>query len=205
VLYDALLYLGYNGDVPVYHARMSMAHGLDQCEVSMTIPLNPAEPRMATVIGVKLDDTIEQTAQVALTSLSGTHLADTATMPIVLFPTRYQGDLRWQQRLEAVSDPEGLHFYVGMAAMAEYAQYMFHLEHTTTRTIIQQRLSMAAYDECHIAFSCELAQLKCENDLLHGGTVPPSHQDRELKEAYHRLSEAEHVWHYIHQQLDTSR
>jgi hypothetical protein len=29
VLYDALLHLGYNGDVPVYHDCMSMAHGLD--------------------------------------------------------------------------------------------------------------------------------------------------------------------------------
>jgi hypothetical protein len=57
VLYDALLHLGYNGDVPVYHARMSMAHGLDQCEVSVTIPLNPAEPWMAIVINVKLDGT----------------------------------------------------------------------------------------------------------------------------------------------------
>jgi hypothetical protein len=26
-----------------------------------------------------------------------------------------------------------------------------------------------------------------------------------LKVAYHRLSEAEHVWHYIRQQLDASR
>jgi hypothetical protein len=29
VLYDALLHLGYNGDVLVYRAHMSMAHGLD--------------------------------------------------------------------------------------------------------------------------------------------------------------------------------
>jgi hypothetical protein len=26
VLYDALRQLGYNGDAPVYHGRMSMAH-----------------------------------------------------------------------------------------------------------------------------------------------------------------------------------
>jgi hypothetical protein len=44
MLYDALLHLGYNGDVPVYHARMSMAHSMEQCEVSVTIPLNPTEP-----------------------------------------------------------------------------------------------------------------------------------------------------------------
>jgi adenosyl cobinamide kinase/adenosyl cobinamide phosphate guanylyltransferase len=55
------------------------------------------------------------------------------------------------------------------------------------------------------ATSCELTQLKCENDLLRGVTVPPTDQDWELKVAYHRLSEAEHSWHYIRQQLDVSR
>jgi hypothetical protein len=88
--------------------------------------------------------------------------------------------------------------------MAEYAQYSFDLQHTTTRTIIQQRLCMAAYEEHHITISCELAQLKCENDLLHGGAVPPSNQDQELKATYHYLSEAEHACHYIRQQLDVS-
>jgi hypothetical protein len=64
---------------------------------------------------------------------------------------------------------------------------------------------MAAYEEHHITTSCELAQLKCENDLLYGGTVPPTAQDRELKVAYRHLSEAEHAWHYIRQQVDASR
>jgi hypothetical protein len=199
VLYDSLLYLSYNMDVPVYRARMFMAHGLDQCEVSVTIPLNPVEPWMATVIGVELDDTVEQIAQVAFTSLCGSHLANTTTMPIALFLTRYQGDPVWQQRLEATSNPEGLLFHASMAAMAGYAQYSFDMEHTTARTIIQQRLSMAAYDECHITISHWLAQLKCENDLLRGGTTPPLDQDRELKVTYHRLSEAKHAWHYIRQ------
>jgi hypothetical protein len=62
VLYDALLHLGYNGDVPVYRARMSVAHSMEQCEVSVTIPLSLEEPWMATIIGVELDDTIDQTA-----------------------------------------------------------------------------------------------------------------------------------------------
>jgi hypothetical protein len=65
-------------------------------------------------------------------------------------------------------------------------------------------MCLAAYEERHIATSRDLAQLKCENDLLRGGTVPPTNQDRELKVAYHCLSEAEHKWHYIHQQLDAS-
>jgi hypothetical protein len=76
VLYDTL-YLSYNGDVLVYRGRLSMAHGLDQCEVSMTIPLILAEPWIATVSGVEADDTVEQTAQVSLTCLCGSHLADT--------------------------------------------------------------------------------------------------------------------------------
>jgi hypothetical protein len=59
VLYDTLLQLGYNGDVPVYRGRMSMAHGQDKCEVSVAIPLNPTEPWMATVIEVELNETIE--------------------------------------------------------------------------------------------------------------------------------------------------
>jgi hypothetical protein len=58
---------------------------------------------------------------------------------------------------------------------------------------------MAAYDERHITTSNDLVQLKCENDLLCGGTVPPLEQDRELKVMYYRLSEAEHAWQYIHQ------
>jgi hypothetical protein len=95
VLYDALLHLGYNGDVLVYRARMYMSHSMDQCEVSVTIPLDPPEPWMTIVNGVKLDDTVEQTTQVALASLCGSHLADTATMPIAHFTTRYQGDPVW--------------------------------------------------------------------------------------------------------------
>jgi hypothetical protein len=111
----------------------------------------------------------------------------------------------WQQRLEATYDPEGPHFYVGLGVMAEYGQYSFDLQHTTARTVIQHHMCMAAYEEHHIAISHKLAQLKCENDLLCGGIVPPSDQDWELKVAYHHLSEAEHAWHYIRQQLDAPR
>jgi hypothetical protein len=95
VLYDALRQLGYNGDAPVYRGRMSMAHGQDKCEVNMVIPLNPTKPWMATIIGVELDETVEQTTQVALTSLCESSLADTAAMPIVLFRIRNQEDPVW--------------------------------------------------------------------------------------------------------------
>jgi hypothetical protein len=59
VLYNTVLHLRYNGDVSVYRARMSMAHGMEQCEVSVTIPFNLIEPWMASIIGVELDDTVE--------------------------------------------------------------------------------------------------------------------------------------------------
>jgi hypothetical protein len=88
VLYDTLLQLGYNEDVPVYRDRMSMAHGEDRCEVSVMIPLNPTEPWVATVISVEQDETIKQMAQVALTSLCESRLTDTAAMPIALFLIR---------------------------------------------------------------------------------------------------------------------
>jgi hypothetical protein len=107
VLYDTLRQLGYNGDAPVYRGRMSMAHGQDKCEVNVVIPLNLTELSMATVIGVELDETVEQTAQIALTSLCETRLTDTAAMPITLFPICNQEDPMWKQCLEAVSDPEG--------------------------------------------------------------------------------------------------
>jgi hypothetical protein len=205
VLYDALLYLGYNRDVLVYRARMSVAHGMEQCEVSVTIPLNLMEPWMATVISIELDDTVDQTAHFTLTSLCGSRLADTAVMPIALFPFRYQGDPVWQQHLEAVSDLEGPHFNKSMAAMAEYAQSSFNLQHNIAKIIIQQRLCMPAYDERHIATLRELAQLMCENDLLCGGRVLSSDKDHELKVTYRRLNKVKHTWHYIHQQLDASR
>jgi hypothetical protein len=127
VLYDALHQLGYNGDATVYHGRISMAHGQDKCKVSVEIPLNLMELWMATVIGVELDETVEQTAQVALTSLCENHLANTTAMPIALIPIRNQEDPIWKQRLEAVSNPEGPHFHAGMAVLAGYAQHMFNL------------------------------------------------------------------------------
>jgi hypothetical protein len=58
--------------------------------------------------------------------------------------------------------------------MTEYAQSSFNLKHNIAKIGIQQRLCITAYDERHITTSHELAQLKCENDLLRGGTVPPS-------------------------------
>jgi hypothetical protein len=131
VLYDALRQLVYNGDVPVYHGRMSISHGQDRCEVNVVIPLNSTELWMTTIIRVLLDETVEQTAQVALTSLCESRLTDTTAMPITLFPIHNQEDPVLKQCLEAVSNPEGPHFHAGMAALDEYAHHMFNLQAST--------------------------------------------------------------------------
>jgi hypothetical protein len=118
VLYGTLLRLGYNGDVPIYHAHMSMAHSMGQYEVSVTIPIRPEESWAVTVMSVELDDTVSKTTHFALASLCGSRLADTTATPLALFPFCYQGDSMWQQCFEAVPNPEGPHYHAGMAAMA---------------------------------------------------------------------------------------
>jgi hypothetical protein len=192
VLYVALRQLGYDGDALIYRGRMSMAHGQDKCEVSVVIPLNPMEPWMETIIGVELDETVEQTAQVALTSLCETRLADTAAMPIALFLIRNQEDTMWKQCLDAVSNPEGPHFHTGMTALAGYARHMFNLQASTGRTVMRQHLHSSSLEQ-------HVEELRHANAILHSGTPPPSDQDRELHIAYRRLSKAEHGWHYIRQ------
>jgi hypothetical protein len=84
VLYDALIHLGYDGDAPVYRCRLSTAHGMDQCEVSVTIPFDPTEPWSGSVISTEPDTGVELMVHVALTSLCLDHLAATATLPIAL-------------------------------------------------------------------------------------------------------------------------
>jgi hypothetical protein len=127
MLYDALLHLRYNGDVLVFCARLSTLHSLEQCKVSMMIPINPEDPWTTTITSIKLYDTVDQTAEVALASLCGSRLVDTAATPITLFPFCFRGELVGQKCLEAVSDPEGPHYHTGMVALAEYVQYSFDL------------------------------------------------------------------------------
>jgi hypothetical protein len=69
MLYDALLCLDYNGDVPIYRYHLSMADGRDVCETSMMIPVNPVKPWMGSVISSEPDTTVEQAAHVALMTL----------------------------------------------------------------------------------------------------------------------------------------
>jgi hypothetical protein len=103
-----------------------------------------------------------------------------------------------------MSDLEDPHFDIDMAAMAKYTQYLFNLQHNTARTIMQQRMRLAAYDEHNAAISHELEKLKHENALLRNGTFPPSDQDCELNVMYCRLSEAKHGSNYARQQLDVT-
>jgi hypothetical protein len=90
VLYDALLHLGNNKDVPIYRCRLSMANSLDVCEASVMIPVDPTEPWTGTDIGSKPDTTVEQTTQVTLTSLCESCLSTTTQIPITLFRTQNQ-------------------------------------------------------------------------------------------------------------------
>jgi hypothetical protein len=59
-----------------------MVDGLDVCEASVMILLNPMEPWMGTAISNEPDTTIEQTTHIPLTSLCESRLAATAAMPI---------------------------------------------------------------------------------------------------------------------------
>jgi hypothetical protein len=107
VLNKALRRLGYNRDDPLYRCSLSTAHGLDVWEVSLTVPFEPMDLWMGTVIGSEVDNTIEQTTLVGLTSLRESRLAATAEMPTVFSPIHNQEDPMWQQCLVAVSDLEG--------------------------------------------------------------------------------------------------
>jgi hypothetical protein len=82
VLYNALIHLGYNGDASVYHCRLSRAHYLDMCEVSMTIPFDPVKPCSGSVISSEPDTGVEMMAHITLTSLCEDSLTTTAALPI---------------------------------------------------------------------------------------------------------------------------
>jgi hypothetical protein len=127
MLYDALIRLGYDGDAPVYRCRLSMAHGLDRCNISVMIPFYPTESWSRSIISSEPNTGVEMMVHIALTSLREDRLAATAALPITLLRIRNQENPVWQQRLEAVSDLEGPHFHTGMILLARYAQYLFNL------------------------------------------------------------------------------
>jgi hypothetical protein len=72
-----------------------MAHGLDRCEVSVTIPFNPIETWLGSVIGSELNTSVEMMAYIALTSMCEDCLAATAALPIALLLIRNQENPIW--------------------------------------------------------------------------------------------------------------
>jgi hypothetical protein len=95
VLYDALIRLGYDGDAPVYHCRLSRVHDLDRCEVSVLIPIDPTKPWSGSNIGSEPNTSVEMMAHIALTSLCKDHLTATAALPIVLLSIWDQENPVW--------------------------------------------------------------------------------------------------------------
>jgi hypothetical protein len=180
VLYDTLVRLGYDGDAPVYRCRLSTAHGMDQCEVSVMIPFSPMEPWSGSVIGSEPGTDVELMAHIALTSLCEDHLVATAALPIALLLIQNQENPVWQQHLEAMSNLKGPHLHAEMTSLARYAQYLFNLLHNTARIGMQQRTRLTAYKESATAATCEIEELRHENVILYSSARPPSEQDHEL-------------------------
>jgi hypothetical protein len=205
VLYDTLIHLGYDGDAPVYRCRLSTAHGMDQCEVSVMIPFDPTEPWSGSIIGNEPDTGVELMAHITLTSLCEDHLVATAALPIALLLIQDQENLVWQQHLEAVSNLKGPHFLARMTSLARYAHYLFNLQHNIARTGMQQCMRLTVYKESATAATHEIERLRHENAILHSGARPLSEQDRELHVVYRRLSNAEHGWNHTRMLLDITR
>jgi hypothetical protein len=166
------------------------------------IPFDPTKPWSRSIIGSEPDTSVEMMAHIALTSPCEDSLAGTVALPIPLFLIRNQENPVWQQCLEAVSKLEGPHFHVGMTSLARYAQYLFNLQHNTTRTGMQQCTRLTAYKESVTAATHEIERLRHENVILCSGACPPSEQDRELQEVYHRLSNVEQAWNHTRMLLD---
>jgi hypothetical protein len=144
-------------------------------------------------------------AHIALTSLCEDHLTTTAALPIALLLIQDQENTVWQQRLAAVSNLKGPHFHAGMTLLARYAQYPFNLQHNTARIGMQQRTRLIAYEESATTATGKIERPRHENAILRSGVRPPSEQDRELKEVYRRLSNAEHGWNHTRLLLDITR
>jgi hypothetical protein len=139
---------------------------------------------------------------ITLTSLCEDRLAVTATLPIALLPIQNQRNPIWKQHLKVVSDLDGPHFNTGMTSSASYDQYLFNLQHNTARTGIQQCTRLMAYEESATATARKIERLRHENVILCSSARPPSKQNRELQEVYHRLSDTEHGWNYTRMLLD---
>jgi hypothetical protein len=107
-------------DTPVYRCRLSTAHGLHMCEVSVTIPFDPTEPWSGSIMDSEPDTGVEKIAHIPLTSLCEDRITATAALPIALLLIQNQENPIWQQHLEAVSDLKGPHFHVMMTSLSRY-------------------------------------------------------------------------------------
>jgi hypothetical protein len=103
---------------------------LDRCEVSVTIPFDPAHLWSGSIISSKPDTGIEIMVHIALTSMCEDRLVATATLLIALLLIQNQENPVWQQRLEAMSDLEGPHFHAflfdQLAGVQVFSKIDFH-------------------------------------------------------------------------------
>jgi hypothetical protein len=94
---------------------------MDQCNLSVTIPFNPTEPWLGSIIGSEPDTGIEMMVHIALASLCEDRITTTVALPIALLLIRNQENPIRQLCLEAVSDLKGTHCHAGMTLLARYA------------------------------------------------------------------------------------
>jgi hypothetical protein len=73
-----------------------MVHGLDRCEVIVTIPFDPMEPWSGPIISNEPGTGIEMMSHIALTSLCEDCLATIVALPIVLLSIRNQENPVWK-------------------------------------------------------------------------------------------------------------
>jgi hypothetical protein len=111
---------------------------------------------LGSIIGSEPDTGIEMMAHIFLSSLCMDRLTATTALPIVLLLIQNLENPVWQQRLEALSDLEGPHFHGRMISLGRYAQYLFNLQHNTTRTTIQQCTHVTTYEESATATTREI-------------------------------------------------
>jgi hypothetical protein len=101
-----------------------------------------------------------------------------------------------------VSDLKGPHFNAGIISLARYAQYLFNLQHNTTKMTMQLRTCLMTYEESAIATAHELERLSHENAIFRSSAYPLLEQDHELQDVYYHLSYVEHGWSYTHMLLN---
>jgi hypothetical protein len=82
---------------------------------------------------------------------------------------------------------------------------MFNIQDNITRTSVQQRTCLMAYEESTTATAREIERLRHENAILRSSSRAPSEQDCELHEVYRHLSDAEHGWNYTRMLLNIFR